>query len=57
MRIQLIAVGQKMPSWVSTGFATYAKRLPADCQLQLIEIAAGETWQKCRCRTPYQTGR
>ncbi|CAB0149612.1 Ribosomal RNA large subunit methyltransferase H [Pseudidiomarina piscicola] len=42
MRIQLIAVGQKMPSWVSTGFETYAKRLPTDCQLQLIEIAAGK---------------
>lgn len=42
MRIRLIAVGQKMPDWVTTGFTTYAKRLPADCQLELIEIAAGK---------------
>lgn len=42
MRIQLIAVGQKMPDWISTGYATYAKRFPADCQLQLVEIAAGK---------------
>lgn len=42
MRIQLIAVGQKMPDWISTGYSTYAKRFPADCQLQLVEIAAGK---------------
>ncbi|PWW16032.1 MULTISPECIES: 23S rRNA (pseudouridine(1915)-N(3))-methyltransferase RlmH [Pseudidiomarina] len=42
MRIQLIAVGQKMPDWISTGYHTYAKRFPADCQLQLVEIAAGK---------------
>jgi 23S rRNA (pseudouridine1915-N3)-methyltransferase len=42
MRIQLIAVGQKMPDWISTGYHTYAKRFPTDCQLQLVEIAAGK---------------
>lgn len=42
MRIQLIAVGQKMPDWISTGYHTYAKRFPSDCQLQLVEIAAGK---------------
>lgn len=42
MRIRLIAVGQKMPDWVSTGYQTYAKRFPADCQLELIEINAGK---------------
>ncbi len=42
MRIQLIAVGQKMPAWVSTGYQLYAKRFPSDCQLQLTEIAAGK---------------
>ena len=29
-----------MPAWVNAGFAEYAKRLPADYQLQLIEIQA-----------------
>lgn len=42
MRITLIAVGQKMPDWVSTGYQTYEKRFPSDCQLQLIEISAGK---------------
>jgi 23S rRNA (pseudouridine1915-N3)-methyltransferase len=35
MHIDLICVGQKMPSWVETGFKEYAKRLP---RLNLIEI-------------------
>lgn len=38
MRIKLIAVGQKMPAWVDAGFHEYARRLPNECALQLIEI-------------------
>jgi 23S rRNA (pseudouridine1915-N3)-methyltransferase len=38
MQINLIGVGQKMPSWVETGFHEYAKRFPSTCQLNLIEI-------------------
>jgi 23S rRNA (pseudouridine1915-N3)-methyltransferase len=36
--IKLIAVGTKMPNWVTEGFIEYQKRLPMDYQLQLIEI-------------------
>ena len=42
MRIVLIAVGHKMPSWVEQGYQEYARRLPADCSLQLVEIPAGK---------------
>ncbi len=42
MRIVLIAVGHKMPSWVEQGYQEYARRLPADCTLQLVEIPAGK---------------
>jgi len=42
VRIHLIAVGTKMPAWVTQGFEEYARRLPADCALQLVEIAAGK---------------
>jgi 23S rRNA (pseudouridine1915-N3)-methyltransferase len=42
MKIKLIAVGQKMPSWVETGFSIYAQRLPRDCTLELIEIPAAK---------------
>ena len=40
MLINLIAVGTKMPDWVKAGFADYAKRLPSDYPLNLIEIKA-----------------
>lgn len=40
MRIHLIAVGTKMPEWVRAGFAEYAKRLPPECALKLVEIPA-----------------
>lgn len=41
MKLRLLAVGQKMPSWVTQGVQEYAKRLPADCCLELVEIAPG----------------
>lgn len=42
MRIQLIAVGTKMPSWVEQGFNEYVRRFPSDMPLQLTEIPAGK---------------
>jgi len=38
MRIHLVAVGTRMPSWVVEGYQEYARRLPRECRLQLIEI-------------------
>ncbi|RUO34547.1 23S rRNA (pseudouridine(1915)-N(3))-methyltransferase RlmH [Aliidiomarina soli] len=46
MRFQLVAVGNKMPSWVTTGYEEYARRLPPDTPLQLTEIAAGKRGKK-----------
>lgn len=40
MRIDLISVGQRMPGWVADGFNEFARRLPRECALQLVEIAA-----------------
>lgn len=42
MKIQLVAVGTKMPSWVETGFSEYQRRFPKDMALELIEIPAGK---------------
>ncbi|MFN2338371.1 MAG: 23S rRNA (pseudouridine(1915)-N(3))-methyltransferase RlmH [Gammaproteobacteria bacterium] len=42
MRIQLIAVGTRMPAWVQDGFTEYAKRLPRECAVQLVEIPLGK---------------
>jgi 23S rRNA (pseudouridine1915-N3)-methyltransferase len=39
MLIRLIAVGNKMPDWVTTGYEEYAKRLPSGYTLKLVEIS------------------
>lgn len=31
-----------MPDWVKSGYDEYAKRLPRECRLQLVEIPAGQ---------------
>lgn len=46
MRLRLIAVGQKMPAWVAEGWTTFAKRLPRDSRLDLVELAAGQRGRK-----------
>ena len=39
MKIHLIAVGRRSPAWVMAGFNEYARRLPASCRLELVEVA------------------
>jgi len=41
MRIKLLAVGTKMPSWVTQGYNEYAKRLPREMALELVELPLG----------------
>lgn len=38
MRIRLVSVASRMPRWVEDGYEEYAKRLPADISLDLVEI-------------------
>lgn len=42
MKIRLLAVGSKMPDWVTTAYEDYAKRLNDDVRLELVEIPAGK---------------
>ncbi|GKX53261.1 23S rRNA (pseudouridine(1915)-N(3))-methyltransferase RlmH [Budvicia aquatica] len=42
MKLQLIAVGTKMPDWVQTGFTEYMRRFPKDMPFELVEIPAGK---------------
>ncbi len=42
MKIQLVAVGVKMPAWVEQGFTEYCRRFPNDMPLSLTEIPAGK---------------
>ncbi|MCU7892191.1 MAG: 23S rRNA (pseudouridine(1915)-N(3))-methyltransferase RlmH [Candidatus Thiodiazotropha sp. (ex Ustalcina ferruginea)] len=41
MNIYLISVGNRMPGWVVEGYQEYARRMPAECALHLIEIGPG----------------
>ena len=40
MKIKIISVGSKSPGWVRAGYEEYAKRLPRELPLTLIEIPA-----------------
>ncbi len=41
MNIHFICIGQRMPRWVQEGYSEYAKRMPAECALRLLEIPPG----------------
>lgn len=38
MRVRLITVGGRMPDWVETAVEDYARRLPRELRLELIEL-------------------
>jgi 23S rRNA (pseudouridine1915-N3)-methyltransferase len=42
MRVALVAVGQRMPGWVTEGFTEYTKRLRPRLPLELVEIPAAK---------------
>lgn len=39
MQVNLLAIGNKMPTWIKQGFVEYQKRLPSEFSLNLIEIS------------------
>ena len=41
MKIKILAVGTKMPKWVTEGANEYVKRLPKDLPLEFVEIPLG----------------
>ncbi len=41
MDARLIAVGERAPAWVASGFAEYQKRLSHGLPLQLVEVPPG----------------
>lgn len=51
MKLYLIAVGHKMPDWISAGYEEFAKRMPRDFPLQLIELKPDK---RNAARTPQQ---
>lgn len=51
MKLRIVALGQKMPAWIVAGFDEYARRLPREFALELIEIKPGP---RGRGKTPAQ---
>ena len=42
MIIHVIAVGKKMPNWVDQGVDEYIRRMPAECEVKIIELPLGQ---------------
>lgn len=40
MKFYIVAVGTRMPDWVTTGYNEFAKRMPRELALELIEVKA-----------------
>jgi 23S rRNA (pseudouridine1915-N3)-methyltransferase len=38
MKIRIVAIGHRMPAWVAAGFDDYARRLPREFALELVEL-------------------
>ena len=38
MKLNVLAVGNKMPDWIESGFMEYRKRMPKELSIELIEI-------------------
>jgi 23S rRNA (pseudouridine1915-N3)-methyltransferase len=42
VKLTLVAVGHKMPAWIQTGFEEYAKRMPPEARIDLVELKPAE---------------
>jgi 23S rRNA (pseudouridine1915-N3)-methyltransferase len=38
MKLRVVALGQRMPAWVNAGWTEYARRLPPEFAVELIEL-------------------
>ena len=41
MRLRILAVGTRMPGWVTQGCQEYSKRLPPELRLEVVELPLG----------------
>lgn len=42
MRLRILAIGTRMPSWVNEGFTEYTRRMPPELQVELMELPLGQ---------------
>ncbi len=41
MKLRILAVGTRMPAWVTEGFNEYAKRMPPELKIEVVELPLG----------------
>ena len=39
MRVRLVAAGTRLPAWINAGYEEYARRMPPESPVELVEIA------------------
>jgi 23S rRNA (pseudouridine1915-N3)-methyltransferase len=42
MRVTILSVGHKMPAWIQDGFNEYARRMPPEIRVELVELKPEE---------------
>lgn len=43
MKVTILSVGHKMPAWIQEGFGEYARRMPPEIRLELVELKPGKS--------------
>jgi len=54
MNIYVIAVGVKMPGWVSQGVDEYLRRMPNECRVKFIELPLGQRTKSANVKQAMQ---
>jgi rRNA large subunit m3Psi methyltransferase RlmH len=42
LRVTIVSVGHKMPAWIQEGFHEYARRMPPEIRVELVELKPEE---------------
>jgi 23S rRNA (pseudouridine1915-N3)-methyltransferase len=42
MRVTILSVGHRMPAWIQEGFNEYARRMPPEIRVELVELKPEE---------------
>ena len=53
MRVAILSIGHKIPGWIQEGFHEYARRMPPEVRVELVEVkpeerGAGRSVEKAR---------
>ena len=43
MKVTILSVGHKMPAWIQEGFNEYARRMPPEIRVGLVELKPGKS--------------